>query len=47
MIGSFEDVKDEDFKPAGSRHVYVAKWTRKPFNPARVDQTSFDPNGNG
>ena len=43
VIGSFEDVKDEDFKPAGSPHVYVAPWTRKPFNPARVHQTSFDP----
>jgi hypothetical protein len=43
VIGSFEDVKDEDFKPAGAPHVYVAAWTRKPFNPARVHQTSFDP----
>ena len=42
VIGSFDDVRDEDFRPTQYPNVYALAWTN-PLKPWRAHQTYFDP----
>jgi len=41
VIGSFDDVRDEDFRPTQYPNVYALAWTNL-LTPGRVHQTYFD-----
>ena len=47
MIGSFEDVKDEDFKPRGVSARLRREMDKEAVQPRARETDLFDPNGNG